>query len=391
MRNYAVIAEFNPFHSGHKKLIDSVREYADNVICVMSGQFVQSAMPSICDKGIRAESAVLSGADAVIELPALYATASAKSFAEGALKIISKVKGVTHLAFGASSDKDCILRLAEIKIKCADRFNSIYKSYLKQGKSHNYATRAALSELYREKYGEREPDRAFDDPNSILGIEYVCAVNNLAANIEPYIITRRGAHLSNEYYSNEFTSATNIRKSIISRDGAAENYIPFNYEKVVNFAENHAPNIDTFKKMALFSIKSKQVEELSVLRDCSDGMEYAIKEIAKKCDYDGIIGSDKLKIYGAKRLNRFFLDAVCGIKKECLDYPFVTRLLSCKTNFDFSILPDFVKITNKDIKLAAENNSDINSVLGVDERVTDLFNTICSVSGDYYNYSLVKV
>ncbi|MCH5351175.1 MAG: nucleotidyltransferase family protein [Clostridiales bacterium] len=390
MINCAVIAEFNPFHSGHKKLIDTVRESAADIICVMSGPFVQSAFPAICDKAIRAESAILCGADAVIELPALYATASAKSFAEGALKIITKVRGVTHLAFGVSSDKDCILRIAELRIKKADKFNSLYKSYLKQGKSHNYATRAALTELYRENCGESDPALAFDDPNSILGIEYICAIDKLGANIQPYIITRRGSHLSGAYYSDDFLSATNIRKSLLSNAYSVKNYIPYNYEKVLNFAENHAPDISALKKMALFYVKSLSSEELSELRDCSKGMEFLIKEIAKNNDYDGIIGNEKLKIYGAKRLNRLFLDAVCGIKKEYLDYPFVTRLLACSGKFDFSLLPDFVKTANRDLKLAAEHNSDIRCVLGVDERIAVLYNTLCSTKGDFYNYSLVK-
>ena len=37
-----IICEFNPFHAGHKHLIDQVKCHpGDAVVCVMSGNFVQ--------------------------------------------------------------------------------------------------------------------------------------------------------------------------------------------------------------------------------------------------------------------------------------------------------------------------------------------------------------
>ena len=39
--NYGIVCEFNPFHKGHKYLIDTVKATGNNVICVMSGNFVQ--------------------------------------------------------------------------------------------------------------------------------------------------------------------------------------------------------------------------------------------------------------------------------------------------------------------------------------------------------------
>ena len=33
-----IVCEFNPFHNGHKHLIDSVKQQGDVVVCVMSGK-----------------------------------------------------------------------------------------------------------------------------------------------------------------------------------------------------------------------------------------------------------------------------------------------------------------------------------------------------------------
>ncbi len=391
MKNCAVICELNPFHSGHKKIIDSVRDTANNIVCIMSGQFVQSAEPAICDKSIRAESAVLCGVDAVIELPAVYSTASAKSFAEGAVKILSKVKDITNIAFGASSDKDTLLRLADIKITRASEFEDLLKKYLKHGKSYNFASRGALSELYRAKYGEADVSAVLDDPNSLLGIEYICAIDKFGAKTEPIIVSRRGNHLTGKYYTQEYTSATNIRKALKTNDKEISKYIPFNYDKLKNFMENHAPDVSAYKKAAVFAIKTMETREISELRDCSDGMEFLIKNIARKSDYDDIVNSADAKIFGVKRIKRLLLDALCGIKKQHLESAFITRLLACKNNFDFTLLPDFVKTNNRDLKFDAEQNNDVKSVLEIDERVTALYNTLCTVDGDYYNYSLVKI
>ena len=76
-----IVCEFNPFHNGHKHLIDSVKADGDIVVCVMSGNFVQRGEPAIFPKEVRVKSALMNGADIVLELPFVYATASAEIFA----------------------------------------------------------------------------------------------------------------------------------------------------------------------------------------------------------------------------------------------------------------------------------------------------------------------
>ena len=70
MKAVGIIAEYNPFHNGHKYLIEKAKEItgADYAIIVMSGNFTQRGTPAITDKYIRTEMALLNGADLVIEL-----------------------------------------------------------------------------------------------------------------------------------------------------------------------------------------------------------------------------------------------------------------------------------------------------------------------------------
>ena len=76
MNVLGIVTEYNPFHNGHLHLINEARkiEHFTAVICVMSGSFVQRGEPAICSKWARAEMAINSGVDLVIELPFLRIT-----------------------------------------------------------------------------------------------------------------------------------------------------------------------------------------------------------------------------------------------------------------------------------------------------------------------------
>ena len=105
MKICAVICEFNPFHNGHKYLIEKAKRQSDcdAVLCIMSGNFTQRGEVCIFDKYTRARHAIAGGADCVIQLPAPFAVAPAEIFAKGAIKILSSIPDVTEIAFGCES------------------------------------------------------------------------------------------------------------------------------------------------------------------------------------------------------------------------------------------------------------------------------------------------
>ena len=89
MESIAIIAEFNPFHTGHAHLITQIRQAAPDaaIVIILSGAFVQRGEPAFFDKWHRAAWAITGGADAVIELPAVYALSSAAGFALGGVTL----------------------------------------------------------------------------------------------------------------------------------------------------------------------------------------------------------------------------------------------------------------------------------------------------------------
>ena len=118
--NLGIICEFNPFHKGHRHLIDSVKNDGDGIICCMSGNFVQRGEPAVYEKFSRAKTAVENGADLVIELPTLCSTQSAQGFAKAGVTLLESTGICDMLCFGAESADTSALKSVAQEIKQRD-------------------------------------------------------------------------------------------------------------------------------------------------------------------------------------------------------------------------------------------------------------------------------
>ena len=88
MKIIGIVAEYNPFHTGHAWHIQETRrQFREEtaVVAVMSGNWVQRGECAIADKWTRARAALEGGVDLVLELPTLWAVSSAEGFARGAV------------------------------------------------------------------------------------------------------------------------------------------------------------------------------------------------------------------------------------------------------------------------------------------------------------------
>ncbi len=394
MKNCAVVCEYNPFHTGHGYQLRQARESGvGSIVCVMSGAFVQSAMPAFCDKALRAKCAVVGGADAVIELPTVYCTASAQLFAEGAVKIIKEIKNIGYMAMGATAEPDSICKIAEFKIKHNAKIADKLKTLMQFGKSYNAASMTALTELYGNAYpADGDIGNILVEPNNMLCVEYIAAADKLCADVEPLIIKRVGATHNDADRSGKYISATAIRNA--ERDGnfaSVLDRIPHFADEIAEWRNAHSPDMSAFKALIVFALKCAEPYAIAQARDCSEGLEYLLKNVSKTYDYDGIVDAVSGKRYTKKRIARLLLDILLSIDKSMTQKRFCTRLLACKNGFDFGILPDLVKTDNASIKAAANADDEVRDVLNVDIRATALYNTVCRTDGDYFNYSIVKI
>ncbi len=172
MKICAIICEFNPFHNGHKYLIERAKVLSgcDAVLCVMSGSFTQRGEICVQNKLDRARHAVLNGADCVIELPTAFSVAPAEIFAKGAIKLINAITSAEVLAFGCEDDDpQLIMRSAKILLSEGEKFRNALAEKLGSGESYIRAYTAAFGECGGNA-------RFLSRPNNLLAVEYAKAV-----------------------------------------------------------------------------------------------------------------------------------------------------------------------------------------------------------------------
>lgn len=193
MKTAAIIAEYNPFHEGHRYQIEETRKAtgADYILVLMSGDFVQRGEPAIYNKYIRTRMALLGGADAVLELPVLYATSSAEFFAEGAVTLLDHLHMVDFLSFGSESGKlEDFLPLAELLNRKETTLLYTANELLRQGFSYPDARSRAVSLLFP---AYSPTDAAFlSSPNNILALEYCKTLHKLKSSMKPFTLLRKG-------------------------------------------------------------------------------------------------------------------------------------------------------------------------------------------------------
>ena len=138
MKVAGIIAEYNPFHKGHQYHIEETRKKtgADYVVVVMSGDYVQRGEPAIADKYMRTRMALSGGADLIIEMPAIYATASAEYFATAGIGILDQLGCVDYLSFGSEwAEVEDFSAYATLFLEEPEEYKQILQEKLKSGKS----------------------------------------------------------------------------------------------------------------------------------------------------------------------------------------------------------------------------------------------------------------
>ena len=217
MKVAGIIAEYNPFHNGHKFHMEEVKRItgADYLVVVMSGNFTQRGTPAIIDKYARAKMALSSGADLVIEIPTCYATGSAEYFSAGAIALLDKIGVVDSICFG--SECGDILKLEEIAKILADEpalYQKILKQELRSGKTFPIARKSALEQTIKDfaTYSD-----VIQSPNNILGIEYIKNIIRQDSSLNYYTNKRIGSGYHDHRFSPVgFSSAISIRQALAS-------------------------------------------------------------------------------------------------------------------------------------------------------------------------------
>ena len=315
MKTTGIVAEFNPFHNGHRALVRAARANgATHIVSAMSGNFVQRGSVAIMDKRARTAASLRGGVDLVLELPVPFAVATAEVFAKGGIDVLHGLGCVDALAFGTECYDPALLEQAAAAVMDPAVDEQI-GLHLTGGISYP----AARAEAVRGLYGD-DVAAVLDGPNNILAVEYLKELKLLGSDlsIEPY--PRMGNAHDALTPTDEFASASMLRILLERGDEEAFRYMPettaeeFRKMKAVG----RAPvRVEESERAILSRLRILTPEDIRKAPDVSEGLENRIyNAIQSATSLEELYDIVKTKRYTHSRIRRIVTALYLGIQPE---------------------------------------------------------------------------
>ncbi len=382
MKICAIICEFNPFHNGHKYLIERVRQSGgyDGVLCIMSGHFTQRGDMAILDKFTRARHAVPGGADCVIELPAPFAVAPAPVFAGGAVKLAASIPDVCALAFGCEEVLD-FKGIARAVAGEDGRFKAGLNRGLENGESYAKSYAAALESVC---------GTAISSPNNILALEYAKAILKYRPDMAIMPVKREGAGYNDDTLGGTYASASAIRAHLCEAE-IGQFVPPFVAADLASLSDSDG----RWEAIVKYALCSAPVDRFEKLYGGGEGLGNRLKGL-ERLPLEEIIAQATTKRYPSARIRRVLtanalnLTATDGnayLKKAGYLKPLAVRAdMANEFLKALSVSPFPLVITGRDV----EKLKGPNAALYASSRFAD--DVWCAASDrDIYDCTIVKV
>ena len=288
-----IIAEYDPLHAGHiyHMLEARRRTGADRSGCALGGALTQRGEAALFDKYARAEMALLAGADAVVELPEVWAARPAQLFARGGVLVLNAL-GADALCFGCETDDtDALYEVLDLCSRRDGTFASALHKGLEDGKSYP----RALSE-------------AVFAHNFILALDYLSALRETGSHMAPCAVKRtspyhaRGAAPS---------SASGVRQMLA--EGRLEEACSFLPENVASVYRRECPDgLSRPERLDAFVLSTvRRLDPASFSGpDGSEGLINRLVSLSKTSESaEALVEAVKCKRYTRARIRRLLTDA----------------------------------------------------------------------------------
>lgn len=415
MKVLGIVAEYNPFHNGHKYHLEKSKLITgcDFTVAIMSGNFVQRGEPAIVDKWTRAKMAIDNGVDLVIELPFMYSCSSAEFFAYGAIKILNSLGIIDYISFGSElGEVDTLENIANILVKEPEIFRKYLKIELNKGIQYPKARNNALKKFFQEQNSSlfNKIDNIISTPNNILAIEYLKSIKKLNSNIIPITIKRKKANYNSYNLTGNISSANAIRNSIKNNKdlNIVKETLPNNsYNYMVEFYNKYGTfnYLDNYQDILLYLIRTSSPNYIKHFPDVNEGLENRIYNYFQSNDsLNNILDFIKTKRYTFTRLKRILINILVGLDKDTFDIlnthgPQYIRVLGCNAKgikiLNNSKNKNSIPIITKFSQYKQYNNDILNNMIMLDKKSTDIYflglkkNTKNNL--DYYTTPYIKL
>lgn len=328
MRTAGIICEYDPFHLGHCRQIELLRARGvDTVVCLMSGNTTQRGSFACADKYVRAEAAMSSGADLVLELPFPFCSASSEFFAGAGVSILDSL-GVDEINFGSECADVKRLKDAATVI-CSQNFTDEYRSILQSSPEKGSA--AAHYEAFLKLAGNEFPVGS----NDILAVAYFAAAIRSRADAELTVVERLGACFnSGELKDGEYPSAGAIRATLANgKNERALSFMPPYAAEVFRNAIRTGDGISNTRKLdnvILAHFRLIDPDEAELFAESGDGVGRRLCRSAHRAvDIEEFYKLVSTKKYTDARLQRAVLFSLVGVRpKDLRETPKYTTILA---------------------------------------------------------------
>ncbi|WP_051195249.1 nucleotidyltransferase family protein [Pseudobutyrivibrio ruminis] len=268
-----IVAEYNPFHNGHKLQLDYAKNVlkADTIIIAMSGSFTQRGEIACFDKYIRAEAALLCGADIILEIPTIFSTSSAKEFASAGISLLAATGIVDTILFGAECDDvNLFMNSANklIELESNGTLDNDIKASLALGETYAVARSKALESYI--------PSNLINSPNNILGLEYCRYIRENKLNMNIAILKRAVNEYNSKKLTGKISSASAIRSHLYKY-----NLIEAVPELTTDIYNNNVSLMpDDISQMLHYKLLS--TNDFSIYLDCNEDLSDRINKSKDK-------------------------------------------------------------------------------------------------------------
>ena len=319
MKTAGIVAEYNPFHTGHAYQIARTRGLlgADcAVVAVMSGNWVQRGACAAADKCTRAGWALAGGADLVLELPTVWAASSAESFATGAVALLRACGVVDVLSFGSESGDPAALAAAAACLD-SEAYRAGLSRFLDEGMPFAACRQAVVAALLGS-----ERAKVLSRPNDNLGVEYLRALDRMGSAIRPVTVRREGAPHDSLLVGEtppEFLSATQLRAFLEAEDWrAAEPYLPGGGAEVLRRSWGGMPGPRRVEGGLLARLRPMTAGDWAALPDsgAAEGLPPRLERAGKQCrSLEEFFQLAKPRHWTQARLRRLLVWAFLGLTR----------------------------------------------------------------------------
>jgi cytidyltransferase-like protein len=282
-----IIAEFSPFHNGHKYFLEEVKRKNPNqpIVVVMSNEITQRGEFSLLSIQARAKIAIQYGADLVLELPFWRSNQAADFFAIGAVSILNNI-GVDEIVCG--SETADIQKIIEPQKK------------------------TVIQKDFKSQYGKLVMSEMM--PNDILARAYYEAVQKINPKIKLDFIKRKGKFHGDSEINGDFKSATEIRKMILANENIV-NDVPVETMEAIN--KEKFRNRNEIYKIIKHQINILSITELEKIMFVEEGIGVMLKKrINQSQDLESLEKAIKIKQYTQNKVRRMINSIYLNYTKE---------------------------------------------------------------------------